>query len=203
MSSQNGASETTAESVVNDLTDNELIDEIIRNPSAGMRILIDEYSSVVFGAVNSRLSGVCSYDEIEACVSLVFTEFYFHIKKFDSRKCSVKTFLCALARNKAIEEYRRATRYSLRVRQEDDLLLELPDSFDLQSLTERRISERQLLRAVDSLGNPDSRIIIRRYFYAQPSKQIAREMGMTDAAVRKRISRSLARLKQMLEDDDD
>ncbi len=180
-----------------------MIDEIIRNPSAGMRILIDEYSSVVFGAVNSRLSGVCSYDEIEACVSLVFTEFYFHIKKFDSRKCSVKTFLCALARNKAIEEYRRATRYSLRVRQEDDLLLELPDSFDLQSLTERRISERQLLRAVDSLGNPDSRIIIRRYFYAQPSKQIAREMGMTDAAVRKRISRSLARLKQMLEDDDD
>lgn len=189
--------------VVMYLTDEELIAEIKGNPSLGMKRLIDTYSPVVFGAVNSRLSGVCSYDEIEACVSLVFTEFYFNLKKFDSRRCGIKTYLSALARNKAIEEYRKATRYSLRVRQEDDLLLELPDSFDMESITERRISERQLLRAVDSLGNPDSRIIIRRYFYAQPSKQIAREMGMSDAAVRKRISRSLARLRDLLEDGDD
>ncbi len=180
-----------------------MIAEIKRNPSSGMRLVIDTYSPVVFGAVNSRLNGVCSYDEIEACVSLVFTEFYFNMKKFDCRRCSIKTYLCSLARNKAIEEYRRATRHSLRVHQEDDLLLELPDSFDMESLTERRISEKQLLRAVDSLGNPDSRIIIRRYFYSQPSKQIAREMGMTDAAVRKRISRSLARLRVLLEDDND
>lgn len=185
------------------MTDHELIAEIARNPSAGMRILIEDYSSIVFGAVNSRLSGISSYDEIEACVSMVFTEFYFNLKKFDSRRCSIKTYLCSLARNKAIEEYRRATRHRLRVRQEDDLLLELPDSFDMESVTEKRIIERQLLRAVDSLGNPDSRIIIRRYFYSQPSKQIAREMGMTDAAVRKRISRALARLKQLLEDDHD
>ena len=166
-----------------------------------MKILIEKYSSVVFGAVNSSLSGVCSYDEIEACVSLVFTEFYFNLKKYDIQRCGIKTYLSSIARNKAIEEYRRATRHSLRVRQEDDMLLELPDSFDMESLTERRISERQLLRAVDSLGLPDSRIIIRRYFYAQSSKQIAREMGMTDAAVRKRISRSLARLREILEDE--
>ena len=166
-----------------------------------MRKLIDVYSSVVFGAVNSRLCGICSYDEIEACVSLVFTDFYFNIGKYDCRRCGLKTYLSALARHKAIEEYRRAARQMLRVRQEDDMLLELPDSFNLESDAERRISEKQLLRAVDSLGNPDSRIIIRRYFYAQPSSQIAREMGMTDAAVRKRISRALARLRKLLEDE--
>lgn len=185
------------------LTDEELIAEIKRDSSLGMRILIDEYSSVVFGAVNSRLNGVCSYDEIEACVSLVFTEFYFGLKRYDCRRCGIKTYLSSLARNKAIEEYRRAMRHSLRVRQEDDMLLELPDSFDMESLSERHISENHLLRAVDSLGNPDSRIIIRRYFYAQSSKQIAREMGMSDSAVRKRISRSLVRLRDLLKDEID
>lgn len=183
------------------MTDNELIAEIKREPSLGMKILIEKYSSVVFGAVNCRLIDVCSYDEIEACVSLVFTEFYFNLKQFDIQRCSIKTYLSALARNKAIEEYRRTTRHSFRERQEDDWLLELPDAFNMETFTERRFSERQLLRAVDSLGNPDSRIIIRRYFYAQSSKQIAREMGMTDAAVRKRISRSLARLRQILEEE--
>ena len=183
------------------MSDMELIEEIRKDPSQGMIRLIDAYSATVFGAVNSRLNGVCSYDEIEACVSLVFTEFYFGLKKFDCRRCSIKTYLCALARNKAIEEFRRATRYSLRVRADDDLLIEIPDSFDLENLTERPLSERQLLRAVDALGNPDSRIIIRRYFYAQSSKQIAHEMGMTDASVRKRISRSLARLREMLRDE--
>ena len=188
-------------SVVMNLTDKELVAEIRRNPASGMRILIDQYSAVVFGAVNSRLNGVCSYDEIESCVSLVFTEFYFTINKFDPERCGIKTYLSSLARNKAIEQYRRAMRHLSRVRQEDDVLLELPDSFNLEDDTERRISESRLLRAVDSLGNPDSRIIIRRYFYAQSSGQIAREMGMTDVAVRKRISRSLARLRKMLEDE--
>lgn len=189
------------ESAVIILSDDELISEIKREPSRGMKLLIDMYSATVFGAVNSRLGGVCSYDEIESCVSLVFTEFYFNLKKFDCRKCSIKTYLCALARNKAIEEYRRAMRYNIRVRAEDDVIMDIPDGFDLENLAERRISERQLLRAVDALGNPDSRIIIRRYFYAQPSKQIAREMGMSDASVRKRISRSLAKLREMLRED--
>lgn len=183
-----------------DLSDNEIIAAIRRNPSRGMKILIDIYSPTVFAAVNSRLGGVCSHDEIEACASLVFTEFYFHIDQFDSRKCSLKTYLSVLARNKAIEEFRRTVRRNAEVHEEDDVLLDLPDSFDLENVAERRMMEQHLLRAVNSLGQPDSSIIIRRYFYAQPSKQIAEELGMTDASVRKRISRSLDKLRAVLKD---
>lgn len=182
------------------LSDNEIISAILRNPSRGMKILIDNYSSTVFAAVNGRLGGVCSHDEIEACVSLVFTEFYFNIQKFDGRKCSLKTYLSVLARNKAIEEFRRTVRRNAEVHDEDDILVQLPDSFDLESAAERRIMEQHLLKAVNALGQPDSSIIIRRYFYAQPSKQIAEELGMSDASVRKRISRSLVKLRTVLKD---
>ena len=41
---------------MNDLLKESLITEIINDPSSGMKILIEKYSSVVFGAVNSRLS---------------------------------------------------------------------------------------------------------------------------------------------------
>lgn len=187
-------------SVVMDLSDSEIVSAIRQSPSRGMKLLIDTYSATVYAAVRGRLSGVCSHDDIEACVSLVFTEFYFHIDQFDSRKCSLKTYLSVLARNKAIEEFRRAVRRNGQTYDDDDALLELPDSFDLESEAERRLMEQRLLRAVDSLGEPDSGIIIRRYFYAQPSKQIAAELGMTDASVRKRISRALVKLRNLLKD---
>lgn len=182
------------------LSDNEIISAILKDSSQGMKILIDTYSPTVFGAVSGRLGSVCSHDEIEACVSLVFTEFYFNINKFDCRRCSLKTYLSVLARNKAIEEFRRAMRRSAEVHEEDNVLLELPDDFNLESEAERRIMEQYLLRALDCLGEPDSSIIIRRYFYSQPSARIAEELGMSNASVRKRISRSLVKLKAILKD---
>ncbi len=185
------------------LSDSEIISVILKNPSRGMKILIDTYSATVNAAVRGRLSGVCSYDDIEACVSLVFTEFYFHIDQFDCRKCSLKTYLSVLARNKAIEEFRRTVRKNGQMYDDDEALLELPDSFNLENEAERRLTEQRLLRAVDALGEPDSGIIIRRYFYAQPSRQIAAALGMSDAAVRKRISRSLAKLRLILQDETD
>ena len=105
-----------------------------------------------------------------------------------------------LARNKAVEEFRRTVRRSAEVHDDDDVLLELPDSFDLQNAAERSIMEQNLLKAVYSLGQPDSGIIIRRYFYSQTSKQIAEELGMSDASIRKRISRSLVKLRNALKD---
>lgn len=185
------------------MSDKEIIDLIMTDTPRGMRMLIDEYSPTVYAAVNSRLGGVCSYDDVEACVNRVFTEFYFNIKKFNAERCSIKTFLNVLARNKAIEEFRKNIRRLPELPGDLQELVEVPDSFDMEGDTERRMMEHKLLRAVDSLGLPDSRIIIRRYFYAQPSKQIARDMGMTDAAVRKHISRSLARLRVMLESSSD
>jgi RNA polymerase sigma-70 factor (ECF subfamily) len=182
------------------LSDSEIISVIRKSPSRGMKLLIDNYSPTVFAAVSGRLGGICSHDEIEACVSLVFTEFYFELDKFDCRQCSLKTYLSVLARNKAIEEFRRTVRRKAEMYDDDEALLSLPDSFDLERTAERHLMEQRLLRAVDSLGWPDSDIIIRRYFYSQPSRQIAAELGLTDAAVRKRISRSLARLRTILQD---
>ena len=69
---------------------------------------------------------------------------------------------------------------------------------DIQSMAENRMLEENLMRAIRSLGTPDSQIIIRKYFYAQTSKQIAQDIGMTDASVRKHISRALAKLRTML-----
>lgn len=183
---------------MNKMSDNEIISLIMRDTSQGMKILIDRFSPTVYAVVSSRLSQVCSHDEVEACVNHVFTEFYFNISRFDERKCSIKTYLTVMARNKAVEEFRKHTRHITELHVDSDELIELPDDMNLESMAEHRILEENLMLAVRSLGTPDSQIIIRKYFYAQTSKQIAHDIGMTDAAVRKHISRALAKLRTML-----
>lgn len=181
------------------MSDKEIVSLILKDASNGMKLLIDQFSPIVYGTVRGRLCQVCSHDEIDACVNHVFTDFYFNINKFDVKKCSIKTYLTVLARNKAIEEFRKHSRHIGEICSDSDELIELPDAFNLENVAERHILEERLLLAVKMLGTPDSQIIIRRYFYAQPSKLIAEALGMTDAAVRKHISRSLAKLKTMLD----
>ena len=51
---------------------------------------------------------------------------------------------------------------------------------------------------VNSLGEPDSTIIVQQYFYERTAKEIANSIGMTAAAVQKRSVRAREKLKDML-----
>ena len=62
---------------------------------------------------------------------------------------------------------------------------------------------RQLLETIRSLGEPDSQIIFRRYYFGQKSKEIAADLGMTPGAVDTRLSRALGKLRSMLGGKDD
>lgn len=58
----------------------------------------------------------------------------------------------------------------------------------------------ELMNAIRSLGEPDTQIFLRRYFFGQRNKDIAKDLGMTAAAVNKRISRGLVKLKEILKE---
>lgn len=49
---------------------------------------------------------------------------------------------------------------------------------------------------VAALPEPDHEIFLRRYYYLQPCRQIARALGMQEHTVNVRLSRGRARLKQ-------
>ena len=68
----------------------------------------------------------------------------------------------------------------------------------------RRIAlHRDLARVIDTLPAGDRQILVARYLEGRTAASIARETGQTPAAVRKRLSRSLARLRSALQEDDD
>ena len=61
-------------------------------------------------------------------------------------------------------------------------------------------SGSELAEALCRLGEPDTSIFVRKFFFGQSSEDIAKELGMKTNTVNQRISRGLKKLKKILEE---
>ena len=61
-----------------------------------------------------------------------------------------------------------------------------------------RKCERVLLSRINELGEPDSVIILQKFYYDRSSAEIAEILSMKASAVRMRAARALKKLKMVL-----
>ena len=180
--------------------DKKLLELIKKHPNRGMNLLMNEYGGLVFFVVQKRIPD--NINDIEECVSDVFIDFYSNINSVDLNKGSIKAFLITIATRRAIDTYRRNSVhrevYSL---DDEDSYIEymlLKEKNDPEELAIQKNDEDRLLQAVESLGEPDSQILYRRYFMQQSVKEIAETLGMKSNSVSKRITRALSVLEERL-----
>lgn len=86
---------------------------------------------------------------------------------------------------------RMAERYSERV------IMNEPDTFPDRTLVEREQSER-LLQAVGRLPADEQLLLSLRYFLELPEKEVAETLGVPLGTVKSRLSRTLARLRDII-----
>ena len=130
----------------------------------------------------------------EECLSDVLLRVWDSIGTFDPGKATLTTWLTHLTRNAALNRRRANER-----RRESGCLDEtMPDSTDgpEQSLLKAETAQA-LWAAVERLGRRDRALFLRKYYYYQPSAQIAAESGLTVRAVEGR----LYRIRKHLRDD--
>ena len=180
------------------MNDGELIQLISRDPETGLSVLMDEYTGLVFSIVKGRLQ-TASREDIAETVSDVFIEFYRSAGNFDPEKGSVKGYLCSIARRRAAEVFKRKLRERDPLSLDDETAIEITAgefSMDDSLLKDER--RKCLFAAIDGLGEPDREIIVRKYFLIEPSKSIAKRLGMSVSAVDTRTHRALKKLKYLL-----
>ena len=76
----------------------------------------------------------------------------------------------------------------------------VPSPERVDELAEKNEASHALLDAVKSLGEPDSTIIMQKYYYGRSSSEIADFVNLKPAAIRKRMSRAMEKLKKILTD---
>lgn len=163
------------------------------------RILFNEYFNYVYTIVFSRLRSCAGREDIEECVSDSFADIYIYYDESKELCGDISGFIGTVARRKAADLYSRLTRKNINTVSVDDkeaAQLEAPDNTE-EIVTNKDIRSK-LLHCVELLGEPDSVIIMQKYFFMRSSKEISKIVSMTPEAVRMRCSRALVRLREKL-----
>lgn len=183
------------------MVDRELINLLIRSPDKGLQAVMKHYMGIVHTVVAGRLGDAGSRLDVEECVSEVFVELYQKRDSIDPNKGSLKAYLCAIARHRAVDRYRQLLRESAALSLDEEGAAHLAaNSSSPEEEALAAESRRALLQAVADLGEPDHEIILRKFYLQEPSKSIAARLNMTVSAVDTRTHRALAKLREQLKE---
>ena len=170
----------------------DVVTELLRrDPERALDQMLRAYAGLVYHAAAAVL-GRSAHEEIEECVSDAFLVVYKSRERLDFSQGSVKSYLCATARNLAVDRLKKRV-----VAQEVPIDECSPSSDNTESSALMNIEAEELIDAVLALGEPDSKIILYRYYFNLPSKQIAYLLGIKPNTVDQRLRRALAKLNRL------
>ena len=173
------------------MTDRELLELLKEVPEKGLSAVVSKYSAYVHTIAYSKLSGVCTREDIEEAVSDIFMKFYEYVRSTDREITAVAAYLAVIAKRHSINVYKK------HVCREECLPLDVIGGA-VADKTEESDTRRLLIEAVMSLGRPDCEIFIRKYFFGQKSRDIAEALDMKTNTVDKIVSRGLVKLRKRL-----
>ncbi len=174
------------------MNDNELTKLLKENQKNGFEAVIRQYSAYVMKIARTRLDDVCASEDIEEAVSDVFLKFYYAVKERSFDIPSVKGLLAVIAQRHCTDVFRR------QIRRED--MLDYNELENMISDAECSDDEEELVEALKQLGKTDCNIFMRKYYFGQKNKDIAKELVMPIGTLNSRISRGLEKLRKILEE---
>ena len=162
------------------------------------RALFTRYSSYVYTIVWNRIRHVGTHEDAEEAVSDVFADLF---RNYDSiGEDKLESYIRTLAIRTGIDAYRRLS--AKKEAPPAEPLLEIASGEDIEQDHEQAAIRKQLLACIRSLGEPDTSIVIGKFFYGCTAKEIGDQLGMNPIAVRTRLSRAKAKLRRLLDGED-
>ena len=170
-----------------------------QSPDKAYQTLFDEYCNYVYAVVYSKLRDCATREDIEECVSDIFAEIYTKYDIDSGFEGDMRGYIGTVAKRRAVNSYHQLSAHGITVSLDEEDAPEPADDHDPEE--ERRESElsRLLLEKILSLGEPDSSIIIQKYYYDRSSAEIAGQLNMNPSTVRVRCRRAVAKLKKIID----
>lgn len=179
------------------MTDQEIVQLLSNRDEVGLAHLAKKYERLVLHIVKTILG--TNINDIEECINDTYLRVWINIDRFDFEKASFKTYLKVIARNMAINKLRT-------VAKKESKIIPLDYSEAAQDYIEEKhnvegtviLKEdvKRLNHIIVNLKKKDKEIAIRKFFYLQSSKDIAKAMNMTVTAIDSRISRLRSKIQE-------
>lgn len=170
-----------------------LITGIKRRRRGALEKAIDIYTPYISAVIYNMCGAALSKEDIEEAVSDTFVALWRSAQSYDAEKGNLRVYLGAIARNIAKDKLR-----GLRPAAGLNETIAAPDGEPFESVNQ---SERrsEIILAVSQLGEPDSEIFIRYYYYNEKISHIAKAVGVCANTVKTKLARGRKKLKDILE----
>lgn len=176
-----------------EMHDETIIKKLKEDPDTGFELLIAQYCGIINAVVRSLLRPpVFNNADIEDCIAEVFSEFYFKLHKYSPESGSLKSYLCVIAKNKATDSLRKHYKEAQKLPYNDQLYSK-HDQDDFQFDQYTRI---ELINAIKDLKEPDHEILVRKFYFSESSKEIAKRLNLSVSNVDVRTHRAIKKLKE-------
>ncbi|GAA0182232.1 sigma-70 family RNA polymerase sigma factor [Clostridium sediminicola] len=172
--------------------------EAIRNKDASaLEQIMNEYGKFVYALAYRILNGLASKEDIEECVSDVFVSVWNDIDDFSKSRGSFKTWILIKTKYKALDYRRKLSKAENKISIEENLVY-LNKNIGENSVEKKILLKEEMntiLTNLNKFNKLDREIFIRRYFYYEDIKDIAKKKGLTRQAVDNRLFRMRTKLK--------
>ena len=165
----------------------------------GFRQIFQQYCGYVYAIVWNRISGVGTREDAEECVSDIFSDIFLQFDRIEEGK--LQSYIRTVTKRTAIDKFRSLSASPDTVSIEEQEMQEVLSELDVEQEYDAADLRRVLLDTINALGEPDTSIVMMKYFYELKSDEIAKTVHMSPAAVRMRLSRAMKRLKNLLNDE--
>lgn len=153
-----------------------------------------QYKNQIIAYISKRIS---SKEDAEELTEDIFLNLYKSRKSYEKKKSSVETWLFAIANNRLKNYYRD---------QKHEILTNSIEIYEVsyEVSAEREVFQRQLrediLWALQKLSERERKILVKKYYQGKVSREIAKEMQITEGNVRVIAKRSLNKLKGIMDE---
>ncbi|MCH5210081.1 MAG: sigma-70 family RNA polymerase sigma factor [Oscillospiraceae bacterium] len=169
-----------------------LLGKLKKRRYGALEKVIELYTPYVTVIVYNVIGAMMQQEDVEEVVSDVFLSLWRNAGTLDSEKGSVRTYLAAIARNTAKNKLR-----SLCPGEEiNENIISLHG--DVYEDIEKKEERSFMLEIIKSLGEPDSEIFLRYYYYEEKISKIAEVTGLPVSTVKTKLSRGRKKIKEIL-----
>lgn len=155
-----------------------------------------EYKGKVSAYINSKIHLSCDAEDLLSCV---FEEIVRNAGTYDSAKSSLSSWIYAITRNVVNNHLRRFYRIGPFVPYEDEFQDKADDSPGIDDLVIKEEQLGQLASALERLPQREREIIILRFNYNRPSKEVAALMRLSNENVRYLQNKAIKKLRELMD----
>ncbi|WP_078382222.1 sigma-70 family RNA polymerase sigma factor [Sutcliffiella halmapala] len=176
------------------LDDKNFILQLQRQQEEALEYIVDQYMPLIKGVTYKVLSSVHNKGLMEECINDIFLSIWNNSTKFKGEDANdFKKWICAIAKFKAIDYYRKASK-STEFSSENMELNEEKSAEDELILMENR---DELIKLLNKLDPVDREIFLMKFLLGLNTEEISLKLGLTKASIANRIHRGKKKLYEI------